>query len=301
MASLQNTNKYVKFVRGTQAAWNSLLSSNQVYEDTLYFIYENSSSNKGALYLGKTEIGGGSSSEGGASTLDELIDVILSDLQNQDILVYNNGNWINTPLTNILEFDNSVLELDKYGALTLLGFGKASVGTIPQKTKTGKISWVAPGNLPEITEIQNQLTAVYTKEEVNNLIAQSNHLSYKKVGDLSEINPEAQGASNFIYLVPTGETSGNLYNEYMVFENKLEPVGSWEVNLDNYVTTTTFETKVSELNGLITVNKENIEQLQEFAGQVGDLSTLIKENSRDSLVDQVNKITQKLMWQEIVI
>ena len=301
MASLQNTNKYVKFVRGTQAAWNSLLSSNQVYEDTLYFIYENSSSNKGALYLGRTEIGGGSSSEGGASTLDELIDVILSDLQNQDILVYNNGNWINTPLTDILEFDNSVLELDEYGALTLLGFGKASVGTIPQKTETGKISWVAPGNLSEITEIQNQLTAVYTKEQVNDLIANLNQLSYKKVENLDDIKPEEAGSSNYIYLVPTGETSGNLYNEYMVFENKLEPIGSWEVNLDNYVTTTTFETKVNELNGLISTNKTNIETLQRFTDKVGDLDVLITEVKDDTLVDQVNRITQKLMWQEIVI
>ena len=267
----------------------------------MYFIYENSSSNKGALYLGRTEIGGGSSSEGGASTLDELIDVILSDLQNQDILVYNNGNWINTPLTDILEFDNSVLELDEYGALTLLGFGKASVGTIPQKTETGKISWVAPGNLSEITEIQNQLTAVYTKEQVNDLIANLNQLSYKKVENLDDIKPEEAGSSNYIYLVPTGETSGNLYNEYMVFENKLEPIGSWEVNLDNYVTTTTFETKVNELNGLISTNKTNIETLQRFTDKVGDLDVLITEVKDDTLVDQVNRITQKLMWQEIVI
>ena len=138
-------------------------------------------------------------------------------------------------------------------------------------------------------------------QNINNLIANLNQLSYKKVEDLNDIKPEEAGSSNYIYLVPTGETSGNLYNEYMVFENKLEPIGSWEVNLDNYVTTTTFETKVNELSGLISTNKTNIETLQRFTDKIGDLDVLITEVKDDTLVDQVNRITQKLMWQEIVI
>jgi hypothetical protein len=40
---------YVKFVRGTEAAFNALLIKNP---DTLYFITDDNNSNLGSLYLG---------------------------------------------------------------------------------------------------------------------------------------------------------------------------------------------------------------------------------------------------------
>ena len=305
MASLQNTTSYVKFVRGTVSAWNQLRAANQVYDDTLYFIYESADATIGNLYLGTKLIGGTGS--GGANSLADLTDVIVSEISNKDILIYSGGSWINGTIEDIINLNTSTLEIDSTGAITIAGFTEAEVGTIPQKNSSGKITWVAPGNLSEITNINNQLQNIYNKEEVNDLIASVNHLSYKKVGSLEEVNKDATDASRYIYLVPTGNLSGNLYDEYMVIDNQLEPVGSWEVNLNdyitndeltavlgNYITTDTFNTKVGEI-------ETSINSLVEFKNKVGDLSTLNTYNENITLVEQVNYLTEKLTWKEIIV
>ena len=303
MANLQNTTSYVKFVRGTVTAWNQLRAASQVYDDTLYFIYESADATTGSLYLGTKLIGGTGS--GGANSLADLTDVIVSEISNKDILIYSGGSWINGTIEDIINLNTSTLEIDSTGAITIAGFTQAEVGTIPQKDSSGKITWVAPGNLSEITNINNQLQNIYNKEEVNDLIASVNHLSYKKVGSLDEVNKDATDASRYIYLVPTGNLSGNLYDEYMVIDNQLEPVGSWEVNLNdyitndkltavlkNYITTDAFNTKVGEI-------ETSINTLIEFKNKVGDLSTLNTYNENSTLVEQVNYLTEQLTWQEI--
>ena len=305
MTNLQNTTSYVKFVRGTVTAWNQLRAASQVYDDTLYFIYESADATTGSLYLGTKLIGGTGS--GGANSLADLTDVIVSEISNKDILIYSGGSWINGTIEDIINLNTSTLEIDSTGAITIAGFTQAEVGTIPQKDSSGKITWVAPGNLSEITNINNQLQNIYNKEEVNNLIASVNHLSYKKVGSLEEVNKDATDASRYIYLVPTGNLSGNLYDEYMVIDNQLEPVGSWEVNLndyitnnkltavlENYITTDAFNTKVGEI-------ETSINTLIEFKNKVGDLSTLNTYNENSTLVEQVNYLTEKLTWKEITV
>lgn len=305
MASLQNTTSYVKFVRGTVTAWNQLRAASQVYDDTLYFIYESADATTGNLYLGTKLIGGTGS--GGANSLADLTDVIVSEISNKDILIYSGGSWINGTIEDIINLNTSTLEIDSTGAITITGFTEAEVGTIPQKDSSGKITWIAPGNLSEITNINNQLQNIYNKEEVNDLIASVNHLNYKKVGSLEEVNKDATDASRYIYLVPTGNLSGNLYDEYMVIDNQLEPVGSWEVNLNDYitndeltavlrdyVTVNTFNTKVGEI-------ETSINTLIEFKNKVGDLSTLNTYNENSTLVEQVNYLTEKLTWKEITV
>ena len=305
MASLQNTMSYVKFVRGTVTAWNQLRAASQIRDDTLYFIYESADATTGSLYLGTKLIGGTGS--GGANSLADLTDVIVSEISNKNILIYNGGFWINGTIEDVINLNTSTLEIDSTGAITIAGFTEAEVGTIPQKDSSGKITWVAPGNLSEITNINNQLQNIYNKEEVNNLIASVNHLSYKKVGSLDEVNKDATDASRYIYLVPTGNLSGNLYDEYMVIDNQLEPVGSWEVNLNDYITndelksvleiyitTDAFNTKVGEI-------ETSINSLVEFKNKVGDLSTLNTYNENSTLVEQVNYLTEKLTWKEITV
>ena len=305
MASLQNTTSYVKFVRGTATAWNQLKAANQVYDDTLYFIYKSTDATIGNLYLGTKLIGGTGS--GGASSLADLTDVIVSEFSNKDILIYNGVSWTNGTIEDIINLNTSALEIDSTGAITIAGFAQADVGAIPQKDSSGNITWVAPGNLSEITNINNQLQNIYNKEEVNNLIASVNHLSYKKVGSLDEVNKDAADASRYIYLVPTGNLSGNLYDEYMVIDNQLEPVGSWEVNLNDYitndeltavlrdyVTVNTFNTKVGEI-------ETSINSLVEFKNGVGDLSILDTYDENITLVEQVNYLTEKLTWKEITV
>ena len=93
----------------------------------------------------------------------------------------------------------------------------------------------------------------------------------------------------------------------MVIDNQLEPVGSWEVNLNDYitndeltavlrdyVTVNTFNTKVGEI-------ETSINSLVEFKNGVGDLSILDTYDENITLVEQVNYLTEKLTWKEITV
>lgn len=99
MADL-NTN-YVKFKRGTPAAFNSITPD----FDTLYFIYEEDE-NFGELYLGSKKIVSAHPGDiTGANSLKELSDVLLSNKLNaNDCLIYDitTSKWINKPIIDAL-------------------------------------------------------------------------------------------------------------------------------------------------------------------------------------------------------
>lgn len=332
MALVQNTSNYVKFVRGTKTAWETLKLQNQVFDDTLYFIYEAKDSNTGLLYLGTKLIGGSDVETEVPMNLRDLEDVLLSqNIPTGDILVYNGNQWINRPIEQIINVDENLYEFNGDGSLTLKGFNSAAAGAIPQKDETGSLVWVKPEDISELTEINDQITEingkledVATKKEVADLIAQADHLKYTKVESIDDIDPAEIGASNYIYLVPTGDEK-NQYAEYMLIDNKIEPVGTWTVDLNDYVTVNTFNDKVTELNdliaekatelnGLITTNANSIEYLstifdtlegtvdtieEEFTTlktKVGNLDALVVNTAGNTLVEQVNELTQQLTW-----
>lgn len=96
--------KYVKFRRGSLSNFNV----QQADEDTLYFLYADDDS--ADLYLGARKI---SSSEGGSSSvaqaIQDLTDVLVTDLQDKDILSYDSESqkWVNTSLNALLNELNS--------------------------------------------------------------------------------------------------------------------------------------------------------------------------------------------------
>lgn len=66
-------------------------------------------------------------------------------------------------------------------------------------------------------------------------VAAADHLTKKKVTDVTEIDPAAEGADKFIYLVPkTGSDEDDVYDEYMVLDGKVEHVGNTKVDLSDY-------------------------------------------------------------------
>ena len=106
----------------------------------------------------------------------------------------------------------------------------------------------------QVSANQKALENVYTKEETLAEIAKSGHLVYKKVTSLDDIQADIDGVdanvSNTIYLVPVLEGLVNdLYDEYMVIDDNIERLGSWEVNLDNYATKNDLEGKVDKVDG----------------------------------------------------
>ena len=77
---------YVKFQRGSQAAYDKLVTNNRVDENTLYFIYPEGNGTVGKLYLGARLISGGDVVLS-AATLNDLADVIVKEAKVHDFLV----------------------------------------------------------------------------------------------------------------------------------------------------------------------------------------------------------------------
>lgn len=93
---------YVKFYRGTPAAFAALAEKNS---DTLYFIADTDKS-VGQLYLGNVLIAGNVNADGSSmiDTLAELNDVAISALADKHILVYDatSGKWVNKTIIDLL-------------------------------------------------------------------------------------------------------------------------------------------------------------------------------------------------------
>lgn len=120
----------------------------------------------------------------------------------------------------------------------------------------------ASGIYKEIEEVENQLDTkanaadVYSKTETDNAIAQAvaqvEHLSRKIVTSVEDIQKDIDDNNinvyRTIYLVPALEGLVNdVYDEYMVIDGIIEKVGSWEVDLSNYVTNEVLTNSIAPL------------------------------------------------------
>lgn len=89
---------YVKFLRGTPAAWEAQINPNP---DTLYFIAEQNAT-KGKLYLGSKLISDGSINN--INSLSDLSDILIeNNIPANSLLMYNNAShkWVPTTLSTI--------------------------------------------------------------------------------------------------------------------------------------------------------------------------------------------------------
>lgn len=102
---------------------------------------------------------------------------------------------------------------------------------------------VTTGGEPNvITAVKNNGTALEITDKavdigpaVASAVAGADHLTRKKVASVEDIDPAAAGADKFIYMVPkTGGKNGDKYDEYMVLDGEVEPVGDWAVDLSGY-------------------------------------------------------------------
>lgn len=140
-----------------------------------------------------------------------------------------NGEGVLSPLQ--VQIDEETLEFQD-GHLTLRGFLSATSGCIPI-VQDGKLEWI------------------HLKSAIAEEAAALGHLKRVLVSDPDLIDLKAENAESFIYMVPNESGDRNNYDEYMVVtfidqegqksEPFLEKVGSWEVNLDGYVQSATFE------------------------------------------------------------
>ena len=83
-------------------------------------------------------------------------------------------------------------------------------------------------------EIDNK--AVDIGSSIAAAVAAADHMTRKKVASVDAIDPTAEGADKFIYMVPkTGSDEDDQYDEYMVMDGAVEHVGNTKVDLSGYV------------------------------------------------------------------
>lgn len=140
---------YVRFLRGTKAAFDKIEIKDK---DTLYFIYDSEDQTKGSLYLGNKLIGGGNGSTTTATDINDLANVLISNVQDKQILVYDAsvGKWINkTPE----EIQIEVMTGATADAAGTSGLVPAPAAGAQDKFLRGDGMWAAPLSDEQLTTL----------------------------------------------------------------------------------------------------------------------------------------------------
>lgn len=331
MPSSRDTIHYVKFIRGTTAAWNNLSKKD---DDTLYFVYEDKDATKGLLYLGDKLISG---SLDGSTTINlgDLANVNIDGdiLAHKQILIYNenSGQWENADLSDILNI--GVMQGATEQSNGVSGLVPVPLSTDINKFLSGSGQWkevpLHTFNTKNFVVNNNNVSlAGYELAPVGSTPIKTNNgiswtippvaIQRQEVGSLNELQRALHGYGSFIpnentmYIVPSeNPAASNFYEEYIIVNNNLEKIGG-NIDSSNYVTNNIFNTRVGDLenilydqsdnqgnvihNGLITeVNDIKIQQ-----AQIGDLNTLITStnNTSNTLVEEINLLNERMTWSE---
>ena len=164
---------YIKFVRGTVAAFNKLTKKD---DDTLYFI-TNTKNNIGKIYLGSQQLLGNEIFE--TISLTDLKDVDIKELQGASFLVYdaNSSTWINKTKDELV-FTGATTESNGVS------------GFVPAPTKNNTLSFLrSDGQWIEESEIKSSTTVfneVNNSNDLDNLSFIAGVVSDKKIssGDM---------------------------------------------------------------------------------------------------------------------
>lgn len=243
--------RYIKFMQGSSEAYANLPRKD---EDTLYQI-------DGKLYLGSQLIAPIEIEKYSVNTLE---DVTLSNaLTNESLLTYDTS--------------NKIWKDKKISDLIFVGSTRSSAGLagfVPAPREKDREAFLSgDGKWKKIEMPQTQET--YSKDEIDRKVCAAAHLKRKMVNCVEDINRHSElypDAEQYIYMVPTGFTlADNRYDEYMIIPvidedgveiQAIERIGTWEVDLHNYV-------KIEEYQKL----QQRVEALEKC---VADLNTLIQ-------------------------
>lgn len=131
---------------------------------------------------------------------------------------------------------------------------------------------------------------VYTKEETEDLIATEiakyDHLSRKTFASIEaaeEFIATVENAEDYIYMISTGDTEYDKYDEYLYIDGSLEKVGAWEVDLTDYATKEEVAKKVDAVEGKSLVLDTEIAKL-----------VTVKENAEPNYISSVNETELKV-------
>lgn len=261
---------FVKFSRGLISQYDSL---SQKDKDTLYLVYDSTSSTKGKLYLGDKLI---SSADISSIKLSDISDISMPEsLTDGMLLQYNqstvpgeSGRWEARPIADVLSdyegsggssnipvVDNlNNIENPSKNDIAIQGtelfiydgnqWQPLTVSDLENKvadleTKVGveantESGQVATGLYKKLKDLRSDL-----QTEIMNSIAKAQHLRYQIVNEISEIDLSDEDATaNVVFLVPKSSEdthSDDGYDEYFVTNGALEKIGSWDADLTGYV------------------------------------------------------------------
>lgn len=170
---------------------------------------------------------------------------------------------------------------DSEGNLSLKGFDTAALGQVLTVGPDGTILW------------SDVYSKIETDSQIEKAVAAAAHLKRVIVNSKEDIDSSADDADQYIYMVPSGlENDSNKYYEYMVLiltdsegvETRIiEQVGSWDVDLSNYVTKTEFV----DLQALVDTKVTNIEGYRLMSEEEGNKLASLEESLVKS-VDETN-------------
>ena len=304
---------FVKFQRGTQAQYDRLKTANRLESDALYFIYDSTAPQDGGLlYLGDVLIGG-TGSAAGASALNDLSDVDLSGITLLDgmVLQYNSMNqvWEPIQLSELLPGVNSgsktgtQTDADVLSAVdpTPLEGDIVFVDGKPYIYNGSSWQTLVGQNLEDrVTALETSMSTVDSR--IATAISQANHLSYQVVGTLPTV---ANAAANTVYLVGDGTAQGDdKYEEWMLVNNGFEKIGSFAPDLSGYVTTSSFNTAIGDLNTALTGLQSNLNNYvlvstyDNEIGDIADLRTAVGDNTA-TIVDTLIDVQDSVIWHNL--
>ena len=316
------TTDYVKFIRGTQAAFTALAQKDS---NTLYFISEEGATT-GQLYLGSKLISGGTGTS-------ELGSIIIESIGDKQILYYDyaSGSWVNGSVYEVVSimtgatenadglaglvpipkageqnlflrgdgkwvapvnFDSNVFEDNTDGKTSLVGFEEAAIGDILRKSSVGNLEWISEETF--LTSVNNEINTL--KGMIERI---EGGVSRTIVDSINDIDVGAEDAEKYIYMVPKEDTTGvnNLYDEYMVINGKVEQIGAnLSGEITGYVKTTTFNATVQNLQ----TEMQKYVPLTKYNTEVGTLNdTVLNRWTKETIVEQVDYLTDLLTWYQL--
>lgn len=299
MAYETQYNGYVKFVRGTPAAWASIETKDP---DTLYFIAETGAS-KGVLYLGNRVISG----EDQTFSLNDLTDVLISEsVSTNSLLIYDGieGRWVNKSALDIISMYIEEMEGASEEA-------NGASGLVPAPSKgqqnlflQGDGTWADP--TAAVTEAVNGLQGQFNflDTTISNLVGTDTNKTVRAIA-AEEMQKVVGGASEAFDTLLEVEQWIEQNKEVADLADLMTDVG----NLNDAVFGVEAAEGTEEIPGLIT-KVSNLEDILNGTGE-DDPGALFRISATEAEIVNINReientnskvadLDTRLKWQDLV-
>lgn len=270
--------QYVKFVRGTEALYNSLSEKDN---NTLYFVYSSTTDARGKLYLGNRLISGSSDNVSGDIFLSDIQDIVIKEgLSDGYVLAYNEHTqkWESTSLANLIEV--SVMTGATATTAGEAGLVPAPAAGDQDKFLKGDGTWATAG----LTAQESQ-AIVDLRSDVDTLIGTHTN---KSIDDI---------VSELLITASAPESMDSLQEIAEWIQN--HPTDAAEMNAD----IANLKDRVSNVEVLLDSTNTNslVSRVTALETTVGDLNAIQTNyvNISTKLDDLTTEINDRLRWHEL--